>query len=55
MKYAIAIVLILASIVLLFQKDYEDETASELYYCKMVKNKAWPNYDPLINCKEILK
>jgi hypothetical protein len=55
MRYAIAITLITFSIVFLLQKDYEDETASELYYCKMVKSKAWPNYDPLINCKEILK
>jgi hypothetical protein len=32
--------------------DYQDAVASERHYCEMVEGKAWPAYNPDINCEE---
>jgi hypothetical protein len=32
--------------------DYQDAVASERHYCEMVEGKAWPAYNPNIDCEE---
>lgn len=34
------------------RSDYEDQVAAEQRYCEMVESKAWPSYNPNINCEE---
>jgi len=51
MKYFL-IFLLAAGYVYVSNGSYSDEIAAQNHYCEMVKQKAWPDFSPEINCED---
>lgn len=50
LKVASVLALIFGAYGLMGTLDYEEELRQEQHYCQMVRDGAWPNYKPEINC-----
>lgn len=50
-KTLASLAFILAALGIVGHYDYEDSVAQDQHYCDMVREGAWPNFKPEVNCK----
>lgn len=48
----VGVLSILLVLAVIGSEDYKDQVAAENHYCEMVASKAWPAYNPNIDCEE---